>query len=332
MQQVTTRENWIDIAKAISIFMIVYGHCLDEDTASPLLMDMMTWGWTFEVPVFYIISGYLFRIKEDNFPSFFNNSFRSLIIPYIFFNVISGIIFLKLQSHETWIGGLHGFLLAKSTSFAGPAWFLVALFWVRVLMFFICKIKREGFRALLSIAAGLLFFYMPINIDLGIRNAFVAVPFFYVGTVMKDYSIMSRYSEVNYRLKFLVVVALVLSVWFFKNYTSLLGFGYAHGFNEDYPLIRYFEAIVACFMVFVVSELCNKYQFKLITAISKGTIVIMGMHITILQIIWAYRGKLPEVLQIICYSPYFIVTIFLMSLLLSWFLRKYCPILVGNRK
>lgn len=64
-------ENWIDYAKAISIFMIVYCHSLDTSTAPSILTIINQWGCAFHVPVFFILSGYLFRVKENNFKLFF---------------------------------------------------------------------------------------------------------------------------------------------------------------------------------------------------------------------------------------------------------------------
>lgn len=67
----------------------------------------------FHVPLFFLISGYLFRIKENSFGEFLKNSVKSLLIPYVFFNIISSPILWKLQAHDVWLTGMYEFLYAK---------------------------------------------------------------------------------------------------------------------------------------------------------------------------------------------------------------------------
>ena len=58
-------ENWIDYAKAISIFMIVYCHSLNTSTAPFILAVINQWGCAFHVPVFFILSGFLFHVESS---------------------------------------------------------------------------------------------------------------------------------------------------------------------------------------------------------------------------------------------------------------------------
>ncbi len=48
MQQ---RKNWVDWAKVLGMFFIIYGHCFPE--------TMTNFVYAFNVPVFFLISGYL---------------------------------------------------------------------------------------------------------------------------------------------------------------------------------------------------------------------------------------------------------------------------------
>lgn len=52
MQQ---RKNWVDWAKVLGMFFIIYGHCFPE--------TMTNFVYAFNVPVFFLISGYL--CKKD---------------------------------------------------------------------------------------------------------------------------------------------------------------------------------------------------------------------------------------------------------------------------
>ncbi|MCD4694754.1 MAG: acyltransferase family protein, partial [Bacteroidales bacterium] len=50
------RFEWIDIAKGIGILLVVYGHC-----QPPPLIEKFV--YAFHMPLFFFISGFLFRHK-----------------------------------------------------------------------------------------------------------------------------------------------------------------------------------------------------------------------------------------------------------------------------
>lgn len=80
------RQKWIDIAKGLGIIAVATGH--SGSGAAYYL-------YWFHMPLFFIISGYLFKPKED-WPSVFNWSLRrtcQLLLPYISFLAI--IVFVE---------------------------------------------------------------------------------------------------------------------------------------------------------------------------------------------------------------------------------------------
>ena len=54
----SNRVKWIDYAKCILIFFMVSGHCNINNTYHMFI-------YSFHMPAFFIISGYLFKIKEE---------------------------------------------------------------------------------------------------------------------------------------------------------------------------------------------------------------------------------------------------------------------------
>jgi len=75
------RQKWVDIAKGLGIIAVAAGHS-GSNAASYL--------YWFHMPLFFIISGYLFKPQED-WPSFINWSVRrtcQLLLPYISFMAI----------------------------------------------------------------------------------------------------------------------------------------------------------------------------------------------------------------------------------------------------
>ena len=59
------RIAWIDVAKGITILLVIIGHTLTFGSATRNFI------FSFHMPLFFILSGYTFNVAED-FPAFFS--------------------------------------------------------------------------------------------------------------------------------------------------------------------------------------------------------------------------------------------------------------------
>ena len=55
------RIEWLDIAKGIGILLVILGHCLNINQRSFHLI------FTFHMPLFFLLSGYVFKDKVPFF-------------------------------------------------------------------------------------------------------------------------------------------------------------------------------------------------------------------------------------------------------------------------
>ena len=78
MNNIKGRKNWIDWMKSIVIFLILYGH---------LFSYGYTYVYTFSVPLFFFISGYLCKIETD-YKIFWKKVFYNLILPMFLLSAI----------------------------------------------------------------------------------------------------------------------------------------------------------------------------------------------------------------------------------------------------
>ena len=74
------RHLWVDIAKTIGIFLIVFSHLNQSGFSEAFL-------WTFHVPLFFFISGYLTKPQTD--PEFLGRVTRRLVLPYLYVEPVS---------------------------------------------------------------------------------------------------------------------------------------------------------------------------------------------------------------------------------------------------
>lgn len=85
------RETWLDIAKGIGIISVVIGH-----SGNPIAHQYLFW---FHMPLFFILSGYLFKKIEDplDLRLWIKRRSTQLLIPYASFGILISIIMFFLN-------------------------------------------------------------------------------------------------------------------------------------------------------------------------------------------------------------------------------------------
>lgn len=80
------RIDYLDIAKGIGIILVLVGHISKNDEINRFL-------YLFHMPLFFIISGMLYKEKNN----FCKKKIRNLIIPYFCFAIISYLYWLIIE-------------------------------------------------------------------------------------------------------------------------------------------------------------------------------------------------------------------------------------------
>ena len=322
------REIWIDWSKAICIFLMIVGHMF-YPLQGTIDWEIKNLIYSFHMPVFFYLSGFLFKSGSEKFGSFFIKSVRSLIIPYIFFNIISFVGLLHFFDSKELSQGLYETLIGGGHSFAGATWFLLCLFWLRLISYFITK---HIYLIFLSLPVSILVAYFcPHNLWWGVGTAFMAFPFFIIGFLHKDYRtiypLLDRICD-SRLFAFSSFITLV-----FINHVNhrvdmfMLDFG-------EIPALYYIESFIGVFFIISFSKSIGT-SLNIITKISKGTIVIMGTHIVIsyyvkyLLIIIGQQNLLSNSIQ----SALFVsVFVFLVSIFVVFIMQRYFSFFIGGRK
>lgn len=81
-QKINNRYEWIDVAKGISILLVMWGHVVVIHDA------LYNWVTSFHVPVFLVITGFLLSVTKKQTSSF-KKTFEKIIRPYWVFSLIS---------------------------------------------------------------------------------------------------------------------------------------------------------------------------------------------------------------------------------------------------
>lgn len=122
------RIEWIDVAKAILIFLVVLGH-------SPISKWECNAINSFHMAAFFCLSGFTFSYK-GNFKEFLLKKIKGILLPYIEFSVIMLIFFyLKCRFMHSGnfdiVEGLESIVIpisGRQTASVYGLWFLPCLF------------------------------------------------------------------------------------------------------------------------------------------------------------------------------------------------------------
>lgn len=123
--------QWVDYAKAVGIFAIVLSHALEECAVQKYL-------YTFHVPLFFFLSGAVFRVREEHMGTFLLRKAKRILRPYMLVAFISLLVLFALRGYlpdsflerqnigsfpEECVKILQGYCSANA-----PLWFLPCLF------------------------------------------------------------------------------------------------------------------------------------------------------------------------------------------------------------
>lgn len=94
-----SRKYWIDWCKIFGIYLVALGHF------SPKIDTLHLWFYTFHIPLFFIISGYLSSSKVISFSNHLRHNTNTLIVPYFILVFIGWCIDMLCNGFSYVIGG-----------------------------------------------------------------------------------------------------------------------------------------------------------------------------------------------------------------------------------
>lgn len=105
-----SRADWIDVLKGIGIILVVIGHVNTKGF-------LVQWLYTFHMPLFFALSGYILYKFGKNIPfqKFLLKRTKSILWPFILFRLLLFIYWIVIESH------FRDFDM-------GPIWFLIILY------------------------------------------------------------------------------------------------------------------------------------------------------------------------------------------------------------
>lgn len=210
----TKRDYFFDNARAVLIFLVVFGHMMQPYTSeSKYLSALYLVIYSFHMPTFLFISGYF--AKHLDKPNYLENVAKKLIAPYAIFYAFFSIYYYLTGKSEA--------IQMDPFDPVFALWFLLTLFFFHVILVIVRRYNPYyvlPIALIISILAG---FSKDIGEYMSISRTIVFFPIFYIG-----YLTTRSHTQIL-RNKKLRIFSILVFIAFFIGY-------YIHPINADWLL------------------------------------------------------------------------------------------------
>ncbi len=346
------RLHYVDIARGIAMFLIVLGHSISLNSTHSFPIYRII--YFINVPIFFVLSGYMFKIKErESFFDFIKKKFLRIMLPYFFWAflfLVPYYIFghdvadqLQPKSSFNILGQIGEIFYGNGTNNSlqqnAPLWFLPALFTTEVLFYFIIHIIKNRKMEIVIFAATLLigffctFFARKIYLPWGLNSALTIGCFFYFGYLLKKWQIIEQLKTTRHSIYAIVICLLLCGIVICFNVPTNVSW-------RGYNYLNYFLTITSGFTsalaIILVSKLINKN--KPIENVGRNTMGILIFHKIVIVIAQTKLGVFSKlllnsnILLELCLAIIVSIITIIVSIIIGALIRKVFPILIGERK
>ena len=290
------RIEWIDSLKGFGIFCVTFGHL-----ACHYLIE--THIYSFHMFLFFFISGFLHKKTQGSFKKHIARKTKSLLIPFLLWNVISCFAGLFLGTTLSETIRLF-FLLDGVICWNAPIWFLIQLYIVEIVFFLVERHIPYGRYFSIPILMALWVFVSGNNIFLKLNILPVSLLFYVFGNISSYF--INKYSTKDRRTpKFVIPAALLLlciNIVFGVYLNQRISFTGANFGNVMYCCLGAVSGVLFYLIVFRNSRFLGTN--KVLSYLGKNSLIIMAVQYWFFMLfdrisnrffnlsVWYYRNTL----------------------------------------
>ncbi|WP_455544266.1 acyltransferase family protein [Intestinibacter sp.] len=279
------RLDYIDETKGIAIFFMLLSHCIAKTNI------LRMWITSFNMPLFFMISGILFaynKSEKNNFNNIIRNKMKKLAIPYFTFCVTLSLFYtlLKFIEHKDFITSMQIYLVDIITlKGIESLWFIPCIFITYIIFWFFIKNTNRintyiisVFICCISISLNKFidYLFIPVLIKSG-----VALIFFSFG-----HMIFSHIKHKDFSFIEIVIINTINGIIFIFNGEVGLG-----GFKLNNPILYIICGIVGSLGIILLVKKINSRQCKLLKFLGNNTIIVLCTNNIIIEILRLFDYK-----------------------------------------
>ena len=313
------RLEWIDALRALAILLVVYGHRVQPEPFSVFLNPI-------KMPLFFALSGYLFRFRAGGDIAFFKKTFTSLFIPWLCLGLVPLIISIPFK-------GLTHAIQSATDLFTGTLlWFMPCFIIAQILFYYIIKLTKKHLPlTILTIivisAIGYILRRQELLTIFVINIAMMVQFYFLIGYLYKRYEDKLKPYRIQLGITLLICYIIIGWVTYPGGSTDV-----HNGWFYCLPA-AISMTIIGLLSLFLLSSCVKKYP-KFILSVGKNSLVIYMLdRYVLLPFIHLYNFYNPSgpLLLTLFIALIYIVYSSTINIMIAKILNKYVPWATGGR-
>ena len=276
MQQ---KNEWVDYAKAIGIFLVVYGHVARGLVNAGLPLDKQWFElvdsvvYTFHMPLFFFLSGLFFydSLISRGTTGLIANKLDTIIYPYVVWSLLQGFSELALSNYTN--GQVTAYeVLSFAWQPRAQFWFLFALFQIFVVCSLLYKLAKDGNFLLIVLFFGLIYFFKALFF-INALTIFIIdyAVFFAFGIWFKE--ITSFFETKSKTMSLIFGLLFLIGQYYFHH---ILKYNYA-----EHGIVLLSLTIISIIFVVSISMYLSQFKVEWLVIIGSSSMIIYLMHILV---------------------------------------------------
>lgn len=340
------RDKLIDVARGIGILLVVFAH-IYEGIATNII-------YLFHMPLFFYLSGATFSFSKSNFNRHFvNKRIKTLLVPYLFFSLISFLYWWRVESHfrpvfespifDGKIGELsiplqqfiNIFLsIAAGSAFVynSPLWFLTCLF-ISIICYSIIKKETGKYSFLVCCLCASFYFIWGEQVPRlpwCFEIALTTLPLLWLGDLTyKQIQLLGLKKSIIISIFFLIISVTI--IYFYHPSLNMM----EHDINVWWQF--YLCSISLIILLLVFGKLILKFDNGVLQWLGRNSLIIMCIHGPIYRIVlYTVSIIIKKDISVIRHSLFMSSSVVLLVVFITipicFIINKYFPFVLGRKK
>lgn len=282
------RLDYIAWIQFVGVLCVIFGHSMNDIAVPDALREVKYWVYTFHMPLFFLVSGYLFTYTggfehKGGYWGTLKGKVSRLLIPYVIWNL--AFVFPKMlmapyisESVELTPEFFGMMALYPRYSILGHTWFLFALFEMFVIAILLDRLRKNKLLWIpVTCVLAIIFCFQEKELFLAVNDLMKDGVFFWIGMLLGTVNVEKLKEIATDRTLLLWIVGIIIGttvVWVFNHdiYYSTI------------PINSLVLGVSVILMIGMTQIKCN-INGSLITFVSRNAFAIYIMHWPILMVL-----------------------------------------------